>query len=67
LVQRHQGERRLFDVSLLDGATLWPLSLRRIDVLLEDDGLIRVLTGVQSKDARLCRGWPQQHVAAFVQ
>lgn len=54
-------------MSLLDGATLWPLSLRRIDVLLEDDGMIRVFTGVQFKDARLCRGWPQQHAAAFVQ
>jgi IS5 family transposase len=49
MVQRRQRERSLFEVLLPDGHKLWPDWLRKIDTLLEDEGVIEGL------EAR----WPQ--------
>jgi len=53
MVQRRQRERSLFEVLLPDGHKLWPDWLRKIDALLEDDGVIDVVT--HALEAR----WPQ--------
>src|SRR6266571_9575135 len=53
MVQRKQRERSLFEVLLPDGHKLWPDWLRRIDILLEDEGVIEVVA--QGLEAR----WPQ--------
>jgi IS5 family transposase len=53
MVQRRQRERSLFEVLLPDGHKLWPDWLRRIDVALEDDAVIDVVT--QALEKR----WPQ--------
>src|SRR5213076_2248294 len=53
MVQRRQRERSLFEVLLPDGHKLWPDWLRKIDTLLEDDGVIDVVA--QALEAR----WPQ--------
>jgi IS5 family transposase len=53
MVQRRQRERSLFEVLLPDGHKLWPDWLRKIDTLLEDDGVIDVVT--HALEAR----WPQ--------
>jgi len=43
MVQRRQRERSLFEVLLPDGHKLWPDWLRKIDTLLEDEGVIEVV------------------------
>jgi IS5 family transposase len=53
MVQRRQRERSLFEVLLPDGHKLWPDWLRKIDTLLEDEGVIEVVA--QGLEAR----WPQ--------
>jgi IS5 family transposase len=53
MVQRRQRERSLFEVLLPDGHKLWPDWLRKIDTLLEDDGVVDVVT--HALEAR----WPQ--------
>ena len=53
MVQRRQRERSLFEVLLPDGHKLWPDWLRKIDTLLEDEGVIEVIA--QGLEAR----WPQ--------
>ena len=53
MVQRRQRERSLFEVLLPDGHKLWPDWLRKIDKLLEDEGVIEVIA--QGLEAR----WPQ--------
>jgi transposase, IS5 family len=53
MVRRRQRERSLFEVLLPDGHKLWPDWLRRIDTLLEDDGVIEVVA--QALEKR----WPQ--------
>ncbi len=53
MVQRRQRERSLFEVLLPDGHKLWPDWLRKIDTLLEDDGVIEAVA--QGLEAR----WPQ--------
>ena len=53
MVQRRQRERSLFEVLLPDGHKLWPEWLRKIDTLLEDDGVSEVVA--QGLEAR----WPQ--------
>ena len=40
MVQRRQRERSLFEVLLPDGHKLWPDWLRKIDTVLEDEGVI---------------------------
>jgi IS5 family transposase len=53
MVQRHQRERSLFEVLLPDGHKLWPEWLRKIDTLLEDEGVIDVVArGLEGR-------WPQ--------
>ena len=53
MVQRRQRERSLFEVLLPDGHKLWPDWLRKIDALLEDEGVIEIVA--QGLEAR----WPQ--------
>src|ERR671931_1303256 len=53
MVQRRQRERSLFEVLLPDGHKLWPDWLRKIDTLLEDEGVIEVVA--QGLETR----WPQ--------
>jgi IS5 family transposase len=53
MVQRRQRERSLFEVLLPDGHKLWPDWLRKIDTLLEDEGVIEAVA--QGLEAR----WPQ--------
>ena len=53
MVQRRQRERSLFEILLPDGHKLWPDWLRKIDTLLEDEGVIEVVA--QGLEAR----WPQ--------
>src|SRR5437867_5845385 len=53
MVQRRQRERSLFEILLPDGHKLWPDWLRKIDTLLEDEGVIEVVA--QALEAR----WPQ--------
>ncbi len=53
MVRRRQRERSLFEILLPDGHKLWPDWLRRIDTLLEDEGVIE--TVAQALEAR----WPQ--------
>lgn len=53
MVQRRQRERSLFEVLLPDGHKLWPGWLRKIDTLLEDEGVIEVVA--QGLEMR----WPQ--------
>ncbi len=53
MVQRRQRERSLFEVLLPDGHKLWPVWLRQIDTLLEDEAVIEVVA--QALEAR----WPQ--------
>jgi IS5 family transposase len=53
MVQRRQRERSLFEVLLPDGHKLWPEWLRKIDTLLEDEGVIDVVA--RGLEAR----WPQ--------
>jgi transposase, IS5 family len=53
MVRRRQRERSLFEVLLPDGHKLWPEWLRRIDTVLEDEGVIEVVA--QGLEAR----WPQ--------
>src|ERR687892_1077544 len=53
MVQRRQRERSLFEVLLPDGHKLWPDGLRKIDTLLEDEGVIEAVA--QGLEAR----WPQ--------
>ena len=43
MVQRRKRERSLFEVLLPDGHKLWPDWLRKIDTLLEDEGVIDVV------------------------
>ena len=53
MVQRRQRERSLFEVLLPDGHKLWPEWLRKIDTLLEDEGVIEaVARGLEAR-------WPQ--------
>ena len=50
MVQRRQRERSLFEILLPDGHKLWPDWLRKIDTLLEDEGVIDVVAqGVMSR------------------
>jgi transposase-like protein DUF772/DDE family transposase len=53
MVQRRQRERSLFEVLLPDGHKLWPDWLRKIDTLLEDEGVIEVIA--HALETR----WPQ--------
>src|SRR5260370_1270419 len=53
MVQRRQRERILLEVLLPDGHKLWPDWLRKIDTLLEDEGVIEVVA--KGLEAR----WPQ--------
>jgi IS5 family transposase len=53
MVQRRRRERSLFEVLLPDGHKLWPDWLRKIDTLLEDEGMIEVVA--QGLEAR----WPE--------
>jgi hypothetical protein len=53
MVQRRQRERSLFEVPLPDGHKLWPDWLRKIDTLLDDEGVIEVVAQA------LERRWPQ--------
>jgi len=53
MVQRRQRERSLFEVLLPDGHKLWPDWLRKIDTLLEDEGVIDVVV------TALEQRWPQ--------
>lgn len=53
MVQRRQRERSLFEVLLPDGHKLWPDWLRKIDTLLEDEGVIEAVAhGLEAR-------WPQ--------
>lgn len=53
----NQRERSLFEVLFPDRHKLWPDWLRKIDALLEDDGVIDVVT--HALEAR----WPQSRPA----
>lgn len=57
MVQRRQRERSLFEVLLPDGHKLWPDWLRKIDTLLEDDGVIDSRHARAGK-RRISQGWP---------
>jgi IS5 family transposase len=52
MVQRRQRERSLFEVLLPDGHKLWPVWLKKIDTLLEDEAVIEVVA--QALETR----WP---------
>jgi IS5 family transposase len=53
MVRRRYLERNVFEVLLPDGQKLWPEDLRRIDQVLDDEGL------VDTMDDALGRRWPQ--------
>lgn len=53
MVRHRYYQRSVFEVILPDANKLWPDALRRIDSLLEDDGLIETVAGALEKR------WPQ--------
>ncbi len=53
MVRRRQRQRSVWEVVLPDADKMWPEALRRIDQLIDDEGLVDVIA------AALERRWPQ--------